>query len=490
MKRLPRILNFEVVLVLAILGTSLTIYHTAVTYYKSPRYKYQEMDYLQDNYRKETPQVVTAELSPQTSTPNHSVVDYVQDNGTPRIDTAELGPQAMHADSETEMEVERSVPMLNGGYVVAVSFMDEQTSALGRLLSLQCWAGSLGPGMSVVEPFLLKTSPAIPLMNVSLINQQPRFQDLFSLEHWHDTLVSPRGFAPLASWEDFLFNAPRHIVLIAFGYKDRSVSSFPYTGLCPSILEWFESHCTSFFERNNFTVISSACITGKEDFTSEQFRKRVLGKNQRNVTIIFSEWRGIGRTGTVIRISDSDCRHYGFRLESIESTLPSSNVAKEADSYIEQYLHSDEYVAIMVRFEWLLLEHRVDQGLKEVMQYLRKMQQSANLTLTFVMADIGTFGSPAVEKYVKSHPKLVDVFVKFLRSVTGNPTVTLKEWEETFVSVSRWTTAGYIAKMQMGVAVRAKCLILFGGGGFQKHSLVRYKKLHPDNQCYHLMDMA
>ncbi len=450
---------FVVAMVIATLCTSFELFHV---FYLSPWYRQQIVG----------PNSVALEVRDdavtynfvKTSTPNHSVVDYVQDNGTPRIDTAELGPQAMgHADPGTDTEVDRSVPGLNGGYVVAVSFMDEQTSALGRLLSLQCWAASLGPGMSVVEPFLLKTSPGIPLMNVSLIKQQPRFQDLFSLEHWHDTLVSPKGFAPLASWEDFLSNAPRRIVLIAFGFSFRSLSSFPYAGLCPSILQWFESHCTSFFKRNNFTVVSSACISDKEDFTSEQFRKRILGKNQSNVTIVFSEWRGIGRAGPVIRISDSDCRHYKFRLESINSTLPSSKVAKDAVAYIERYLHSEEYVAIMIRFQWVLFRNKVDQGLKEAMQYWRKMQQSANLTQTFVLADIGRFGSPAVERDIKTHPELADVFVKFLRSVTGNPTITLKEWEETFVSVSRWTTAGYIAKMQMGVAVRAKCLILLGG---------------------------
>ena len=42
------------------------------------------------------------------------------------------------------------------GYVFALDYYDQHTNGLYRLLSLQCWAGSMN--MLVVEPFLLKTT--------------------------------------------------------------------------------------------------------------------------------------------------------------------------------------------------------------------------------------------------------------------------------------------------------------------------------------------
>ena len=371
------------------------------------------------------------------------------------------------------------------GYIVAASFMDQQTSALGRLLSLQCWGASLG--MSVVEPFMKDSLLQIPITLKNFdASQFLRFQDIFNIEHWHKTFVLPAAFSPLVSWNKFLLSAPREVILVAFSFSSGST-------LCPDTLETFQMKCSSFLERYGFKVISKVCINTKKlgNTTEKEFKQKIFGDYHSNITVVLSEWRGIGRTGNgeVIVIPKTNCPHYQLRLKVINnSLLPNPKIYDNTKEYIDKYLQNEEYLALMFRFEWVGQHMEViERCLSNTMKFLRLMQQKEKLNRTFVTTDVGRFGSnalPAVNAAISHKVEL------FMQVVHADPSLSLQEWEKTFVDVAETTNPGYIALLQKSIAVKAKCILLIGGGGFQSQALSWYKDLHPalDQQCYSKFD--
>ena len=96
--------------------------------------------------------------------------------------------------------------------------------------------------MLVVEPFMKDSLLQIPITLKNFDARQfLRFQDIFNIEHWHKTFVLPAAFSPLVSWEKFLLNAPREVILVAFSFSSGSES-------CPSTLETFQMQCSSFIQ--------------------------------------------------------------------------------------------------------------------------------------------------------------------------------------------------------------------------------------------------
>ena len=57
----------------------------------------------------------------------------------------------------------------SGGFALAITLHDQQTWALGNLLSLQNWAASLG--LTVLQPFLLSTALGVPTQRKQLLSK-------------------------------------------------------------------------------------------------------------------------------------------------------------------------------------------------------------------------------------------------------------------------------------------------------------------------------
>ncbi len=55
--------------------------------------------------------------------------------------------------------------------------------------------------------------------------------------------------------------------------------------------------------------------------------------------------------------------------------------------------------------------------------------------------------------------------------------------EESLASISGIRHEGYNAALQLNIAVRAKCLLLIGGGSFQSHASSVFRSLHKGTPC-------
>ena len=111
----------------------------------------------------------------------------------------------------------------------------------------------------------------------------------------------------------------------------------------------------------------------------------------------------------------------------------------------------------------------------------------------FLTLDIGKYGSNSVEwvlglsKYNLQN-KSSDVIdsVKKVVPELYEGYRTFDEWEDSFVKATDGVeNPGYIASLQRTIASRADCLVLLGGGDFQRLALHDYLELHPETsqQC-------
>ena len=372
------------------------------------------------------------------------------------------------------------------GYVLAYNYYDQQTAALKNLFSLQCWAAQLN--MPVVEPFVVESMFQTPLEND--VRDLLRFSDFYDMEQWNEGFVKPNSFLPFVSWEDFVQNSPRDVILV----QTPKPSWFGNACSFPEMKQWY----SCFFRRHHFRIVREVCIPLEKNkqMTMDEFNHLVLNKyyKLRNVTVIFELWRGICVTKdcldySINTITDSKCD----RLTLIDPNTylqmkVSKRVNQDADLYVHRYLKNSGYISLMLRLEHSIIHVRTKdivskctKGAQDIWKWLKNENQ---LNVTFLTWDIGRFGSASFEenKYRWKKYKITQNAKSLFTAIYGHST-SVKEWENTFVDVCGITNPGYIALLQLSIAARAKCIVLIGGGSFQRHALQMYKYQHPQTQA-------
>ena len=75
--------------------------------------------------------------------------------------------------------------------------------------------------MKIVEPFVVKSAFQIPISSVSnaenLTKKYLSLGDLVDMRRWN---LEAYGFTSIASWEDFLLNAPRKVIAHCIRYRN------------------------------------------------------------------------------------------------------------------------------------------------------------------------------------------------------------------------------------------------------------------------------
>ena len=147
------------------------------------------------------------------------------------------------------------LPVDKYGYVLELHSSDQLTSGALNVLCLQCLASRIHSKVKLVEPFLVYTVYGAFLESgdkESLARENNvRLSDIIDINDWK-RLTKQRQYAEMATWEDFLENAPRHVILVQNQFS-----------LCnPQSLE---KKFSPFFELFQFKVVRLACL---------QFEKR------------------------------------------------------------------------------------------------------------------------------------------------------------------------------------------------------------------------
>ena len=128
--------------------------------------------------------------------------------------------------------------------------------------------------------------------------------------------------------------------------------------------------------------------------------------------------------------------------------------------------------------------------LKELLTTVKELRGKFPNGTIFGAVGIGRFGSLAVAQTFSGAARQFKS--EILQSVRNTLTSlydnkwTFSEWEDSFLQANGGIAdRGYVAAIQSGVASRAKCLVLFGGGRFQFLAMNEYVHNHPkkSDQC-------
>lgn len=389
------------------------------------------------------------------------------------------------------------------GYVLCLTYREQQTKAAANMFSLQCWAKTLL--VNVVEPFVHDSRFVIPLDASQ--KAMLAFSDIFNLRQW-DLLTTKLSFAPLAPWRQFLANASRDLIVVHLQYSSvmsvhqRIVSGEKATHM--AISDNYKEGCTkkrrfaaqlSHLAKYGFKVVREVCINFEhgDEITLLQFNSHILGSHHpHDVTILMDEWRGFAPTadnGKRVLINDA-C----WSRSTTRSSLylrPSQRVYCDAHKYQELYLargaHKTRYISVIVRTEKIrLVKSGMHECLQKTLKLLAYVQNRTRINSTFLSMDIGQYGSNTIDA---NNADLKTEYNDFISGIYGKGSST-EMWERTFETVTSVREAGYIASVQKVLVAEGHCLVLVGGGSFQKHTILLHRTANKKRglkPCVHIV---
>jgi len=384
------------------------------------------------------------------------------------------------------------------GYVLALSYHEQQTQAISNLFTLQCWAKTLL--VSVVEPFVVNSYFVLPV-NGSKHERQVRLSGVVDLETWQE-FTKGLKLAPLVSWHRFFTTAPRKLIVVRFRYLKpreyklrkklgeehihRAAMTDTYKKGCTASVE-FEAKLAYMVDVLNFTVIRSVCLNFAhgDQVTLFQFNRHVYnGIRPRTVTTLMEEWRGFSAEKNGKRISLSNGCLLSSKVLPMAHAMPSNQLFCDAKKYTKWFMRTTNYIALVVRTEKMhsLTNNRTNMAkcLNNTLRAWRRVKKATGIQTTFLSMDIGKYGSYTLmeRKGKVRYQPYTDLYTEFLKELFGSH-ATIRTWETGFEEAASNLEPGYIASLQKTIAAMSKCVILSGGGSFQKHLLLIYKKMHP-----------
>ena len=358
------------------------------------------------------------------------------------------------------------------GYIMAAHYSDQLRAGMINIFSIQCWAASLKDNLRVVLPFLRDGShhgiDLSLLANTSSMKKDgPTLFDLTDENMWMRHVKS-RKFTPFVTWDYFLKNAPRKLILV-----DQ---------YCTKIREPFRDVATKFAEQHGFEIIRSICYPGTKVLSAGEFRTLVYGGNiPHGVVVIFSLYAGIEEATTSGRVGVSGLQHCS-RSRNFQMVPVSMRIRNNTKQYIQKYLsvRKKGYVAVMVRFEKLFIKfhlgpvnERLEKGGKCI-DSIVNMIKSDNIFLAMDSCKYGTYTYRS-GRLKASYQLAKQLFNKLF---AGNGSLTYDQWESSFEDIADYKVPGYIATLQLNIAANADMLLLAGGGTFQTYAVQMMDSRH------------
>ena len=424
---------------------------------------------------------------------------------TPWLTATTYPQRSMATSSDTVTEAtSRDVPTIphfrdpslsnrtSKGYVLALDYWEQQTSASRNLQSLQCWAAQYN--LSVVEPMMAGSTLRTPLHDRP-IEHGFWFRDLFDLDMWN-RLSSEKGHSGLVGWEEFLYSAPREVILVSFrhAYLEEIRQNLKKTSAQhkpPS--QRVQEGCTTkweatekFFNKHHFTVIRRVCFNFVygDKLSSRQFNTYLYGSlSPSSSTVVFSQWRG---SGTPARVLIHDIKCGNTRIQEV--VKPSQALILSVRQYQNTYLRGQPYIAIMARMEKVqaLIKKSTHpptlaQCFSKMLAAWSELKTHSGINTTLLAIDMGKFGSNSIHNVGRGSELRIN-FEQFFKTLYGTQ-FTPESWEDSFEHVAHTTDSGYVALLQKILVVQAQCVVFIGGGSFQKHAQSLYLRTHYKEQC-------
>ena len=396
------------------------------------------------------------------------------------------------------------------GYIMTLQYSGQQAAALRAVVSQLCWVGSFGLPMYVVEPFIHDNQVGC-LSNIGRLKSS----EYFDLRKFNEA-SSRYGYAQLVTWEDFMKNAPRRTVLLKI-IGVNATGSRPPTKVVQAASKTNKT-CYKAPAHANFQCLfeqmQDFCITevitapfglgnSENTFTAEEMYNVIFKKwKPEEITLIITFWNEPWYVPNP-KLEDSHfCRHSGEK--GIRNRFyPSLQLLKHAETYEDLFLKPRNSLAVMMRMEHVVIQlvkikkkaWSLEVCLQKLTDIVRSIQKRFSTSKAFVTADIGRYKSASWAKFLplyatsRNGSQLMKIVKRTVRALS-NQKWTFDEWEKSFVQATDGINdPSYVAALQRTVASRADCLVLFGGGKFQKLALHGYIQNHPDRSkwCIHLV---
>ena len=425
-----------------------------------------------------------------------------------------------HDNNESMLQQYNRNENQNGqiSYALSLRYMDQITCGARRVRSLQCWAKQLTRIMRVVQPSVNGSYFGPPLKNPVAGIQ--RFGDIFDIDWWNYQGTELAKYLPMATWEELFIKAPRKTILINFLYQDdpRCFENPPPNSTCK--LDEVRRFWLENLKPFSFSVIREVCINFRDSdvFDQHEFNRIIFGNISVNtpVTLVFNDWRGpLGRApkrkpkhefNALLRYRDVQCTpvtQVGFVRNLTRISLrPIPETFHSAEVYATTYLDTNtNYVAIMVRWELILLEHVYwahafkgppNDGTtckNKILEHLQEMYLKEGIHTSFLATDAGRYGSRVLQPNVSFHGEMYEEPARkhteeILKALTDKP-MTLEQYDQHFADFAESTGHSiYVPQFQKAIAARAKCLLLVGWGTFHENTLALYMQRHKGKVCY------
>ena len=363
--------------------------------------------------------------------------------------------------------------------------------------------------VSIVEPYIESSTlggQRIPSSNI-------RFRDLFDLEAFN-RISRAEGAAEIVPYSTYLRHAPQRAIYVII--QNLSIKNHPSPTLPPPELVWAapEGGEECYQPEKDSRIIPPVYPDGhsycyfrvirayhrplyRKAISAKQLQSTVLGGLElKGFTLVLSYWRTPWRLGgcpmiTVTPPKISDSPHVLDAVTKFEKKM------KFADG---------QYVAVMLRSEhaYLMIQshirfkrpsgYTVQKCLEETMEKTRATMTELNAPRVFMTADVGLYGSNSWRETLRKNYKekfqnITHQVQGAVEEMYGGP---FQEWEQGFTDIlgSGLKDSVIVAAVQRVLASRAACLILLGGGSFQRMALASYiHQAQPTKFCVRMVCM-
>lgn len=342
---------------------------------------------------------------------------------------------------------------------------------------------------NIIEPFTC---------NSKYFGIPHRYKRTFSLFYLFDyqmlnKLLCQHNISHIVRYNDFLKHASRRVILIHILYDGFDLTRFGGPEVSrkeiTSLLHKEGSHysnCshTTYMKRigrgflkwihfvvsTRFEIVHYCCVNGSHPtYSKEMADKCHIPREDRNVTVVFTDWRGLSSKKN-FRVFVPEADRVDMPHPSRDLYPYSSYIVSNASAFLLSVTNGMEFIGIHLRTEKL---GQVNEG-GYFINCLRKSQAikqnilsnfSNNNINVLYFADIGPFGSKSCTHKCLSNKFISSSFAMYEIKVTQyNPKL--------FGGI---VDSGFVAAVEQETLSRAKVLVLVGGGSFEAQVATRYR---------------
>jgi hypothetical protein len=399
------------------------------------------------------------------------------------------------------------------GYILALSYFDQLTGSVANLLSMQCWAPSISPRVRVVEPFLQGAVLGLDTAHLNISNapnsdsrESVTLFDVYDRAQWVK-YTTTRNYTPLVGWDHFIKTAPLRLIIVdrqCFGKKKGKCME------CRRRSVLFLRSVRALVDGYGFQEVQRVCYP-MELIQRNSFRRLVYQDYPpEEVVVVFNTWGGIQLSNFMFRLGISGTGMGRCNRNLYYDGYPlSTRMKRDAARYTQRYMPeavTEGYISVMVRLEQFSIRHHYFEGKSHeeilillqgfymtIIEKVRHLKSKLKTRNVFLTMDCGGQGSgyfaknTTITKNATNESALAELLSNsmdgFFAMLYGNSS-SVKEWEDSFYSVSSFRNRGYVATLQKHLAANGTCLITAGGGAFQSTAMLLFSQYHPGTKCF------